>query len=496
MGRGRFEQSFPLPRGERGRGRRRPTRPRSRPTTCREPTFDERPIASRPPPTLARHAADARRARPRRPLDDRLVHRGLVHRARRRRRAGAGSRRWRHTRLRGGRRGGLSLPLRLSLHRRGAVDAGRYAQRAARPGDRAGLRPALPDRRGRGAVGGRRVGRPIGAGRLVAAAPERTLRLRPASRRDLRWRGRSPAHPHRDRRQRVRPRRRDGDRPRRARPPDRLRASGNRDAAARRRGRARRHGAAGRGAQRAGRHRPAQPPVRSAGPRRAPTSSRAGWGRAAPSASRGSTSWARRRWCAPKGGSRPIPDGEAEAEATLGLRRADRKFPPSSPTRGLRGIVATLSNALLFTGRPTEVDGRDALALDVVVKDGDAQVGILPLGCATVASFDASKACARRTKPATSTRSARRSGAIPAASSSAAASPRLLRLARSILRRWPKAAAVTASSAPSVQGRGSRRGSRWTTLDVTLGGGTKALAATSKRRADRVRQPASTASRP
>ena len=73
------------------------------------------------------------------------------------------------------------------------------------------------------------------------------------------------------------------------------------------------------------------------------------------------------------------PEGEADAEATLAFV-APTEVPALFADEGLRGIVATLSNALLFTGRPTEVDGRDALALDVVVEDGDAQVGILPLG--------------------------------------------------------------------------------------------------------------------
>ena len=73
------------------------------------------------------------------------------------------------------------------------------------------------------------------------------------------------------------------------------------------------------------------------------------------------------------------PDGEAEGEATLAFV-APTQVPALVADDGLRGIVATLSNALLFTGRPTKVDGRDALALDVVVTDGEAQVGFLPLG--------------------------------------------------------------------------------------------------------------------
>jgi hypothetical protein len=40
---------------------------------------------------------------------------------------------------------------------------------------------------------------------------------------------------------------------------------------------------------------------------------------------------------------------------------------------------------------------------------------------------------------------------------------------RSILRRWPKAARVTASSARHSAGSGAARGVKWTTLDVTFG---------------------------
>ena len=53
-------------------------------------------------------------------------------------------------------------------------------------------------------------------------------------------------------------------------------------------------------------------------------------------------------------------------------------------------------------------------------------------------------------------------------------SPSDFRLARSILRRWPKAAAVTRSSARRSQGRGSARGTSCTSDDVTFGGGTNA----------------------
>ena len=56
-----------------------------------------------------------------------------------------------------------------------------------------------------------------------------------------------------------------------------------------------------------------------------------------------------------------------------------------------------------------------------------------------------------------------------------------LRLCRSILRRWPKAAAVTCSSARRSHGSGAARGTSRTTDEVTLGGGTKAAGETSNR---------------
>ena len=70
------------------------------------------------------------------------------------------------------------------------------------------------------------------------------------------------------------------------------------------------------------------------------------------------------------------------------------------------------------------------------------------------------------------------------------------RLWRSILRRWPNAAAVMRSSVVRVQGRGLARGTSRTTDEVTLGGGTKAEGATSNMIFASVRQPASTARRP
>ncbi|MEM7567272.1 MAG: DUF2125 domain-containing protein [Pseudomonadota bacterium] len=48
--------------------------------------------------------------------------------------------------------------------------------------------------------------------------------------------------------------------------------------------------------------------------------------------------------------------------------------------RTLATLAATLSNALLLTGRATEIDGRDALAVDVTIENGDARLGFVPLG--------------------------------------------------------------------------------------------------------------------
>jgi hypothetical protein len=74
--------------------------------------------------------------------------------------------------------------------------------------------------------------------------------------------------------------------------------------------------------------------------------------------------------------------------------------------------------------------------------------------------------------------------------------PSCLRLWRSILRRWPKAASVTRSSALRSQGGGFARGISCTSEEVTFGGGTKADGAMSNRIFACVRQPASTESRP
>ena len=71
--------------------------------------------------------------------------------------------------------------------------------------------------------------------------------------------------------------------------------------------------------------------------------------------------------------------------------------------------------------------------------------------------------------------SARRVGRMPACSSKASP-PRSRRLLRSILRRWPNAAAVTRSNAGQGAGSGDRRGVSRTTAESTLGGGQNARA--------------------
>src|SRR6185295_8175144 len=72
----------------------------------------------------------------------------------------------------------------------------------------------------------------------------------------------------------------------------------------------------------------------------------------------------------------------------------------------------------------------------------------------------------------------------------------VLRLWRSILRRWPNAEAVTRSSRRGSHRNGSARGISSTTDEVTLGGGTKFEGWTSNRIFACVRQEARTDSRP
>ena len=65
-------------------------------------------------------------------------------------------------------------------------------------------------------------------------------------------------------------------------------------------------------------------------------------------------------------------------------------------------------------------------------------------------------------------------GSIPRLRPPPARQRHRFRLERSILRRWPKAAAVSRSSDAAMTPSGWSAGTMWTTADVTLGGGTKA----------------------
>ena len=130
---------------------------------------------------------------------------------------------------------------------------------------------------------------------------------------------------------------------------------------------------------------------------------------------------------------------------------------------------------------------RDAASIDAILAaerlKRDARSRARPTSCdgllteASLADGRVVEGLRERAEPrSTGSSSARTVGAMPAAASSASVSPPSdFRLARSILRRWPKAAAVTRSSVATGSrrpGRGARH--EPTTLDVTLGGGTKA----------------------
>src|SRR5262245_17424429 len=111
--------------------------------------------------------------------------------------------------------------------------------------------------------------------------------------------------------------------------------------------------------------------------------------------------------------------------------------------------------------------------------------------------FFPEKIFAKATKLSTGISSALAVGSIPAsASSEAGSTPKVLRLCRSILRRWPNAASVTRCSAAASHASGSCRGVSRTIEDVTFGGGTNAERATSNKILASVRQPAKTDNRP
>ena len=79
------------------------------------------------------------------------------------------------------------------------------------------------------------------------------------------------------------------------------------------------------------------------------------------------------------------------------------------------------------------------------------------------------------TNSATDSVSARRCSSMPRRPRAARAPDRPLRLWRSILRRWPKAASVTRSSTRIETPSGASAGVTWMIALMTLGGGVKAL---------------------
>ncbi len=105
----------------------------------------------------------------------------------------------------------------------------------------------------------------------------------------------------------------------------------------------------------------------------------------------------------------------------------------------------------------------------------------LPFQSAPRTGWSTARASAQNST--TDSSSARAVGAMAAwASRDSTGTPRVLRLERSILRRWPNAAAVTRSrTGLEAAAKGLARGARRTTLEVTLGGGTKARGGRSKR---------------
>ncbi len=74
-------------------------------------------------------------------------------------------------------------------------------------------------------------------------------------------------------------------------------------------------------------------------------------------------------------------DADGAANGTLTLAAANpQALAALLADPGLGSLAATLSNALLLTGRATDIDGRDALAVDITVEGGNASLGFLPLG--------------------------------------------------------------------------------------------------------------------
>lgn len=72
-------------------------------------------------------------------------------------------------------------------------------------------------------------------------------------------------------------------------------------------------------------------------------------------------------------------NGAVEAEISVGVVHPGA-LPGLVADADLGGLLATIANAFLLVGRPIDIDGQDALALDVTVRDGNARIGILPIG--------------------------------------------------------------------------------------------------------------------
>ena len=112
-------------------------------------------------------------------------------------------------------------------------------------------------------------------------------------------------------------------------------------------------------------------------------------------------------------------------------------------------------------------------------------------------SHSAEKARVSATKPSTGTVSARAVGSIPAAASSGSGStPSDLRLWRSILRRWPKAACVTRCSVAAIAGEWLHARDKLDQRGRDLGRRHEGRRRDVEQDARLVRQPASTDRRP
>ena len=73
------------------------------------------------------------------------------------------------------------------------------------------------------------------------------------------------------------------------------------------------------------------------------------------------------------------PAGAPQGRLNLGFV-APSAVPGLFTDPAWRSIAASLANAVLLTGEAIEIDGRDALALDLIIEGGAMRVGFLPLG--------------------------------------------------------------------------------------------------------------------